>query len=464
MDTNKKPSIVITGEGPHLGQIAELASCVDPEFRGWVGGGGISKNWLWACGNRGVNSSLELDSNVAVIGGSTNENNGFIFPPQKNIWHIPQTTKRVYHPSIFADLIPLDLSGKVVACGYPGSGNGIVQTLLESIIAKAAQKEKPSPVVTLIAAYVADYRQKLDSTLSSLNSTLVFDALPQWATYMDVDASVRLYSQGNSSAIFGLPIRNYVCERVHKSHEPFGTKISSMILGGAECILTVRNPLNTIVSIANKVAADGIDLLGIEWLFRMVARGLISYYRSFFPALENNQIHCIRYEEVQTHFERISEFLGSLCNVELLVEEIGTLKDRLLSKPVSLPGHLWQPEIAEKWRLYLSGYHLGILWEEGIDDIFGMLGYESVKPNQAVKHPSTLKISPYEPVLPGLLLHCAEKNTTAVLDELSRLCGCVHHEFDSVFFVIATSPNILESVNSFMSESDFTNLVRAGRI
>lgn len=465
MHDPQKPTVLITGSGPHLGQITQMAAHADPNFQVWIGEKGTPINWATAGGSRLIASASELGSNLVVIGGSTAADNSFAFPPVPNIWAVPGTPHQIHHPSVFADLIPMDFSGQFVTCGYPGSGNGIVQSLLESIVATTPQRESMNPIAAVIAAYVADYRQKLDSVFSSEKSTLALEFPPQWATYMDVNASVRLHTQGNRSAIFGLPIRNYVCERVHKSHEPFGTKISSMIHGGANCILTVRNPLNTLVSIANKVAAGGIDLLGTEWLFRMVARGLVSYYRSFAQALENNHIHCIRYEEVQTRFEHISEFLGALCNVELSSEEIGTLKDRLLNKPVSLPGHLWQPEIAEKWRLYLSEYHLGLLWEEGIDDIFKMLGYESVRPIDAVQYPRSLKISPYEPpILPDMLLHCTEKNTTAVLDKLSQLCGSVHHEFDSDFFVIATNPNLLESVNSFILESDFTNLVRAGRI
>jgi hypothetical protein len=210
----------------------------------------------------------------------------------------------------------------------------------------------------------------------------------------------------DGSTLFGLPLRNFLFERIHKTHEMCGDKILRMCLtSDAKCVLTVRNPLDTIVSIANK-SKKLVALLDTEWLLRAVARGLIAYYRSFSDAFPTGLVHVVRYEDLLVHFEKATKGLASLIGAVLTHDEIAALKSRLWNAPVAMPGHLWKPG-QDKWKEYLTPRSLAILREEGIGGLMERLGYDfSGKEHVAGVPIST--VPPRRPTLHGVsfFTHC----------------------------------------------------------
>ncbi|MFA5166919.1 MAG: hypothetical protein WC530_00150 [Candidatus Omnitrophota bacterium] len=441
-----------------------MADRASPNRLIWTGSSGTPSEWATAVGGRTVSSVADIDPDAIVVGGETGTDGNFSYPPNQNTWCIPKSPYRIHHPIVFSDLIPLDLSGHFVTCGYPGSGNGIVQTILEAILATDATRRPTDGTTALVAAYAAHYWQQMDVLMGQFGSTLNATAR-QTATHGETTVSVVWSRAKDRYALFGLPIRNYLYERVHKSHEHFGRKLSMMCNAGAKCLLAIRHPLDTIVSVANKMIGGGIDLLAAEWLFRLVGRGLVQYYRSFLPAIERGHIKPVRFEDCQSSFEQVAEFLASQCDVELIHERITELKRRLLNQSIAPKGHLWQPDKNGKWRQYLGRHHLGILEEEGMSEITNRLGYAMPSLNEASRRPQLLSVlEPGSAVRfrAGLLLHCCA-NAHDNLDEFCRL-GLVHGNLGEGLFFMSNDPNAWEFFESFIQKSEFVKLVNAGII
>lgn len=460
-----KPKIMLTGSGPHIGQLAQMADHVSPDRLVWTGDSGTPPDSANVAGGRAVSSVEDIDPDVIIIGGETGEDGNFAFPPNKNTWFIPGSHHRVHHPCVFSDMIPLDFSGRFVACGYPGSGNGLLQAIIRVILSCDVNQRPFDEVASYIPAYEAHFSNQVSALLSLFGAKLGTSS-HDIASYKESTVAVTWIHNKNVSTLFGLPTRNYIFERVHGTHEPFGKKILMMGDAGAKCVLAVRNPLNTIVSVANKSDELGFDLLGTDWLFRLVGRGLIHYYRSFIPAIQKGQVIPIRYEDLQISFEQVAGLLASKCGIGLTNSQINEMKSRLLNK--KLPGHdshMWQPDQTDKWRQYLGSRHFGILAEEGMSDIMDRLGYSTSFLEKKNFQPQKIMTKNATPTSAGeatFLLYCIE-NSQENLNELCRL-GVVHRDFDKEMFLISDNPGALGIFESFVHETDFMRLINSGSV
>lgn len=461
MHDAKIKQVLITGAGPHLGQIAQMADhkCInrvvcqsDP---------GIPSDWAAAHGIGTVTSDEKLNADAIVIGGRTAEDGSFSFTTDDESWFISSSQHRIRHPIVLADLVPLDYSAHIVACGYPGSGNGIVQAIIENIIA-ASPWLAADRTTSLISAYAADYWHRLDVLLTEFATTIGSAAPTRWATYLETTASA-VWDHGNDwTGLFGLPIRNYLCERVHKTHEPFGRKLSTMVGGGAKCVLCVRNPLDTIVSVANKVALRGADLLGTEWLLRMVGRGLVQYYQSFRAAFNERRMTVVAYEDCQARFEQVAQTLAQLCDVELNSRRVADLKRSLLNKPVGAEFHLWRPEQSNKWLRFLSDRHLQVLKEEGINEVLDLFGYPIDLKKTGSSQTEVLPILAPHSQFSAFLLHCIDRPQEH-LDDLCRL-GLLRKDMPTEgVFLLSNSSAAIEQFDRYLRQSDLQNLINSGR-
>lgn len=457
----------ITGSGPHFGQLAQMARHASPDPFVWTGEGGTTPDWAAAAvGFRKISEPMDISKTAKVFGGYTGIDGNFSYPLNESIRPIGATHHIVRHPAAMADVMRMDYSGRFVACGFPGSGNGIVQAMLEAI-----QSINPNPpahegAIALAAAYAAGYWQLVDAELGKFDSILGAASHPA-ATYRESTASVSWdVSDDNRSTLLGLPMRNHLWEVIHKTHEPFGSKLRAMVCGGANCVLTVRNPLDTLVSIANKMAGGGVDLLGTDWLYRLVACGLTNYYKSFLPAIDNKEIQVVTYEECQGSFERVAQLLASKFGFELADQEICNLKERLLNKLLFVfqgdSRHLWRPDQTEKWRSYLENRHFEIAEQEGLYEILEEFGYSKTINDLSTKSPKeSMAVHPTRSVGGGFFAHCIE-NSPENFGELRRL-GLVTSDVGDKLIFMSNNSDVSKLFDSYLQEADLMALVRAGR-
>jgi hypothetical protein len=229
--------------------------------------------------------------------------------------------------------------------------------------------------------------------------------------------------------------------------------------------LSVRNPLNTVVSVAAKTARAGVDLLGAEWLLRALVRGMVSYYRSFLPAIESGVVQTIRYEDVQDRFEYVATAVGSACEAELTPDDVAAMKERFLNKDVAYEGHYWRPEERDKWRVYLGARHLEILAEEGLSDILEVLGYRSSLLREGAESPQTMTIR-QDPagvgILAGLFVHCLQISFGD--DCVYRRLGLEHKGLSDGLSMISNVPGTSARFDAFIRETEFSDLVKSCRI
>jgi hypothetical protein len=463
MHDTETPAILITGSGPHLGQLAQMADAVSSNRLVWTGAAGTPPEWAAAVGGRAISSITDVRPDTIVIGGRTGDDGNFVFPPNSGVWRLPTSCHAVHHPIVLSDLLPLDFSGKIVSCGYPGSGNGIVQAIIERIYPTTALPV--SAFQNLLSAYVADYLNSTIKILSNLGARLG-NAEPAFATYREHYASAHwrhrdIYGDMHGSTLFGLPLHNYMFESIHKSHEICGKKIQRLcITSGAKCILTVRNPLDILVSIANK-SWRLVTLLDTEWLLRAVSRGLIAYYRSFYDSLPEAAVHVIRYEELVDNFEQTIAELALALGMLLTREEIADIRTTLWNRSVASPGHLWKPGQG-KWKEYLTKRNIEILREEGLPAIFEKLGYEFPLIADVSESSTAVFEWPIRPTVRGVSFfsNCIGTVDTTLAEFSANVSDCLFTKAGRMIFV-STSASALSAFDQFASKTDFLELVAA---
>jgi hypothetical protein len=272
----------------------------------------------------------------------------------------------------------LDLSGTIICCGYWGSGNGIAAAMLEQLL------PDPPPAANAMMGILRDTAAMRTTALIEDTTRLAAEYGYNRcgiATFQDSTASLSVYSDNEDGEdhtvdIFGIPIANAFHEHVFKTHEACGPHIKTLVSHGARVVLAVRHPLDILVSMANKSAGGGIDLLRSKALLRQILTQLKNYFLSF-DALPADQVFHSRYESVITDFTAaardITRFV-SHARSEALDET--RIRPELLDMDLSLPGHRWKPG-AGKWRRYLTEDIIGLIEDEGILDLVVHLGYES---------------------------------------------------------------------------------------
>lgn len=274
---------------------------------------------------------------------------------------------------------PLDLSGTILCCGYWGSGNGIAAAMLERLLPDPPPPA--NPVMGILRDVAASRTTALIEETARLSPEYGYNRFGI-ATFQDSTASLSLYSdvedgedaEEQTIDLFGIPIANALHEHVFKTHEACGPHIKNLVAHGAHVVLAVRHPLDILVSIANKGAGGGVDLLDDKPLLRRVAAQMRSYFRSF-DDIPSDRIFYSRYEDIIADFsdatQALTRFAARARSEALDSSRIGP---ELLDMDLSLPGHRWKPG-AGKWQRYLTSGIVDIIRDEGIPELATHLGY-----------------------------------------------------------------------------------------
>ncbi|MGU9981368.1 hypothetical protein ACJ4V0_15125 [Phreatobacter sp. HK31-P] len=273
---------------------------------------------------------------------------------------------------------PLDLSRTLICCGYWGSGNGIAAAMLERLL-----PDPPPPanaMMSVLRDAAAVRTTALIEDAAKLSTDYGYNRCGI-ATFQNSTASLSMYSdigegKDHTVDIFGIPIANAFHEHLFKTHEACGSHIKNLVAHGAHVVLAIRHPLDILVSVANKCAGGGIDLLHDAILLRRVLAQIRAYFSSF-DELPSDRVFYSRYESIISDFSiaarDLTDFAGRARSETL---DATLIQPELLDMDLSLPGHRWKPG-AGKWQRYLSGDIVDIIQDEGIPELTTHLGYES---------------------------------------------------------------------------------------
>lgn len=271
----------------------------------------------------------------------------------------------------------IDLSGTLICAGFQGSGNGITGAILETLTYGL-----PRPVaqaMEIVSACAAQRSTAVQTLARAIGRSHGFEDTGI-ASYHRSTATVSFRSESDRAVprrviIFGVPLANALHEELFKTHEACSDFPAALVDHGAQVVLSVRHPLDILVSVANKASNGGVDLLGDRGLLPTFLSGMVAYFRSF-GRIGPERIFRARYEDLFDDFDgavaNLAQFAGMARRQVLDPSRI----DRtILGTSVSAKGHRWRPG-AGKWRQFLHEGHEDAIRRTGVDRLIEDLGYE----------------------------------------------------------------------------------------
>lgn len=449
---HKTLSLNVIGDGPHVAQITHIAESLGVAIRHFRMADIASENPAY------FHHSMNIGAFLGPSG-------SYQFVPPAD--HESRLTAAINwkSPIILQELGDLDFSGRFLALGFPGSGNGIVQAILERLVAARAGDSHldSSEATRYLSAFAASYLGDILEELANLGATLGTTTI-RCATVREHTISATLTSDGRRCGLWGIPLKNYLYETLHKSHEPSGKMIRKLQDSGVVSILVVRNPLDIIVSLARKLGVRGVDVLSSTSVFRAVATSIRDYYASFQLGSPQDRLLVVRYEDLYSHWRDTVSYLSTNIRSALNSEDIDRMQAQLLGKPVARPGHLWKGG-AGKYQSYLGVQHYRELAAIDYGDLMDYLQYPWEPLGAVEVPPAQMEIAALTQESKvqalGILTHCLgiTKKVTELIPEFrDHVYSC------DKLTLVASEPSALAIMRDFIQTSSRRVLFAAGAI
>lgn len=452
--------LIVYGVGGHVGQILEIGRATE-----------LALNFYPACSADWYGDDIKIVSRAdedlmrqaLLVGSFTDLKGGFSHKPDQV--KLPAAFKgklTLKHPAVLTDYVELDLRDKVVLCGYPGSGNGVVSAFVEHLLPRESGVDVSSLTRTA-SAFVSNYYNHLQAGITMLSGVIGADET-SYATYRGLEGVAAFIHSEDVSFLFGLPLRNYCYERVHKTHEPMGQKIRAMVESGAQLILVRRHPLDILVSVGRKLGSRGLSIFTDREILKEVLGGLVNYYESFVHSGRSSEMIVVAYEDIFYNCRKTLITLFQKLKTKINTDLLEQLERELLYKPIAHEGHYWQPGQG-KWRKFIPRDCLELLIEARINELCKFWGYEwpdagefSVRPD---KFPVDREISRLESAwaIADLLFCITEPRR--IIDRVKKEGWAATFQQDELLWVSSSSVATL-SFQKHLAEADFLELMSAG--
>lgn len=338
----------------------------------------------------------------------------------------------IRHPAFMLDRISVNCKGYVCA-GYPGSGNMLVQNVLDSVVRLAAPTAA-DPLREVLKTYASMHWSSLTGYIEHHFYNAGFWRSQTFPTHQKFGGiSVDLAHEDRPIMMSGLPVNaHFWANPWTGSHEPpTRAALDYFDRYGFRFIFIARNPLDIIVSVAGKFTSYA-GHRAAAWLidnrlwFEDTLRNVVYYYRQ---ACENRQrLILARYENFLTSpVDAIVEFAGALT-VPLEQKAAVSLAARLAGAQLSAdPGHYWQPGEG-KWRNYIPREYGRMIEDSGVVALAAEFGY-SVDTSQLSRRQGELDSEGW-PNTAILALEetrwfaCAGKPHSLFSPEITVMAGC----------------------------------------
>lgn len=350
----------IVGDGPHFGQIAEICK-------------GLGLAWEHQAAPKGPDTAGVLSVGAFLDGSGRYQ---FCPPDGHPVYGAGGIAWK--HPLCLVNLNNPGNANAVFLCGYPGSGNGIVGAIVEHIFSRTTvpPRVEEKEWMRYLRAFAADYLGKITDFSQSIASEIKSSGV-NFATFHDDFGSVSFMEgeQYATAVLFNIRLYSYIYENIHKTHEPFSKTTKSHVRNDGRVLLAVRNPLDVLVSIGQKLWSGGVDILNNDASLRSIAKAQKRYYDSYIEGIRSGQVTPVRYEKLFSDWDGCIDLIARTLDVDSNILNDVEMRERLLGKPVSNVGHMWKPG-GGKFKRYLAKRHYGLLDDCGYGDLLRSLDYE----------------------------------------------------------------------------------------
>jgi hypothetical protein len=280
----------------------------------------------------------------------------------------------ILDPAFLSDHLLLDFRGRIVAGGFPGSGNGVVQAIIERLMAHVPRSwsGKEHLMGFLDSQRIQRLKVQLMAQLQNAGMAISF---AYSAPLTRETLSVQIGGGDEEQVIlYEVPGRPHLWSDIHRTHQVFDSQsVDYYRRMNFKIIVALRHPLDILVSAANKMAGSPAPILrDLDW-FRDLASGLLRYCRVLEDRREH--LHLVLYEDLLAMptetIGQVADILGVTCSEEQARQMWNEVGYKLLHFN---PRHLWKPGEG-KWRKHLNAEHLAIVRELGFGDILAAQGY-----------------------------------------------------------------------------------------
>jgi hypothetical protein len=283
---------------------------------------------------------------------------------------------RLLNPVFLCDRVKLNFRGRVVSGGFPGSGNAVVQAIVDRLMQfqPRSWSGKEHLMGFLAGQHLAQLQKQISTAVQNAGSIMGYcTATPQTSDAAVLHASTK---EDNQIMLCDVPSRTHLHSDMHRTHQVLDVQSVEYFRNlGFEVFASVRHPLDILISVARKLAAEPQPMLtDLDW-FRDVARSLFRYLRLLEDSRQN--LHVVRYEDLIARPVEAIRNIAAVIDIACPEERAQEIWDAVGFKSLNLnPQHLWKPG-AGKWRKYLNENHLAIVRELEVVDILAALGYDT---------------------------------------------------------------------------------------
>ena len=285
---------------------------------------------------------------------------------------------RVFHGAFLADHVRVNQEGQVFLLGFPGAGSGALHPVLAELVSRRATPLGAKEA--FLADLARDYHEH--TLIPALEG--LFDLGGRHASQASTVAGdrVRLELQlSHERLAMLLNLRSKPClfEAVHTSHEAPGDDVLERARRlGRTVVVTVRHPLDLIVSWAARLSHPPEAVVAsLEW-FRHMASAVQAYYEAALQ--QGHRTVLCKYEDLVDHPGRTIQTVAHALGVDMGQSEAEDLWERVgfrrvLAPPVGAAGR-WHAG-RESWRAVLGPAHVDVLTALRFPELLAALGYDA---------------------------------------------------------------------------------------
>lgn len=451
--------ILVSGSGAHLGQILEMARAtglpvwIPQELaeQGYVDGVSV------------LTASTSLGPGTLWITGTTDSDGRFSWtssasgPPLVHAHGL-----RPKHPALLSDYLPRRVP--LVVCGFHGSGREIFSDIAEALVGESGLVDV-TQVQAYSNAFAADYDALLRQSVEALGDAL---ELPErsYTQHLKTEASCFVASEDQLLVLSGLPIRSYLSDKIHTTHEPFGERLKRLTEAGTKCILVTRHPLDTLVSVANEFGQHGLDLFGDRRLLRAVCRALVVYYESF-DAAPKNCVTIVRHEDLYADFAATVTRISGCLGIQADAGDVGTLRERLFDAPMGHSGHASAPD-SGTWKTKMPGSVFNVAAGPAMKRTFQRFGYPIPLASELATTPQPISVASIDRhsqagIAANLSNVLQDRDWRALLVSPPDQLRDVRTTIIGDLYCISTEEALLEKAEAFAPHFSLQEIVMAGR-
>ena len=313
-----------------------------------------------------------------------------------------QVANRVLHSSFLIDFLEFPSNTHFALNGYMGSGNFIHYNLLNQILTDHDHAPN-DPGMQLCQSLAHDYYQSLIDIFIGQFKPLGLESSESAVIFRNVFYGGWGRGTGEKKRnnplvrIYGLPTRFYAMSRLHVTHEPLepGT-LDFYSDRGLRTLVFVRHPLDIIVSCSAKLNRPNPEVVinNPDWFSSMV-EVLEKYFNNYVTL--SDRITIFRYEDLLAEPRKSIIRLGKSVGRDISDTQADSLWQKFGFKSLDPrdPDHLWRPG-ANKWKKYLSPWHLELVNASNLMKLAKDLGYESELELDEIKPGDQTENFPYD--------------------------------------------------------------------